>query len=111
MDEQLTKINIKKDFDAKKFYEGMVFYSRAKHNQNKIEYAFSADRVNHEWEQETYKFKDLNTCAKLKLITHQKQVNNKGLVQHTLEIEFSGEQQARQKTLKRIQGITGIKIK
>lgn len=109
---ETAHIHITDDFDARKIYEGMVFYSRGGHNQDKIEVLdYKADNVNHQWREDTYRFKDTNAEVKLTCYSFPNEIPKEGLPSHTLEIEILGEDQTRKKTLERIEAITGIRIR
>jgi len=107
-------INVTDDFDARKIFECMVSYSRGRYNKDKIEFHKpTADRTDHDdhWEEEIYDFLDLKTTSRLKLHSYHTKPIYKGLSSHTLEIEVSGEEQAREKTIRQLEIITGIRIK
>jgi hypothetical protein len=88
-----------------------VVHSRGAYNRNEVTVkGFRADNINHQWREETLEFHELQTEVKLTYYSSPNELPGKELAMHTLEIEISGEKQAREDTIKKLEGITGIKI-
>ena len=108
----VTHISIIDDFNARKIYEGMVFYSRNNTYRDKVEVVgFKADNKEHQWREETYRFKDTNAEAKLTYYSFPSEIPKQCLPLHTLEMEISGDKESREKTIDELENITGIKIR
>ncbi len=104
-------LSITDDFDARHVYRKLQFYSRDAHNSNKVRFGnLKSDNVKHEWEEETLEFLTLGTEVKLTFYSFPCENPKGSLARHTLEIEISGEEQARRDTIRKLEVITGIKI-
>lgn len=106
-----TYLHIADDFDARKIFENAIFYAKCR-GYNDIEASddSKADRLEHKWEEETLNFIDLKTTAKFTYYSLPSGIPKKPLPIHTLEIEISGEDEARKLTIRKLKVITWIKI-
>jgi hypothetical protein len=106
-----THLNITKDFDARKIYENTISYAKCK-SYTEIEVIdFKADKINYLWEEKTLEFIDLKTTAKLTYYNFPSKIPKQPPSVHTLEIEILGETEAKELTIRKLEIITGIKIK
>lgn len=107
-----THLYIADDFDARNIYRNAIFYAKCR-GYTDVEASDDpkADKLEHKWEEETLNFIDLKTSAKLTYYSFSSENPKKPLPIHTLEIEVSGEDEAREATIRKLEIITGIKIK
>lgn len=104
-------ISITDDFKARKIYERMQFYIRDSSNKEEVEILKSiADNKNHQWREETYKFKGINSEVKLTFYSFPSEMPQKELPLHTLEIAIFGEEETRKSSKDKLEEITGISI-
>ena len=104
-------LRVSDDFDARQIYRRLQFYSRDAHNSNEVSVGErKADNIRHQWREEKLEFLELRTEVKLTYYSSPNEIPEKDLAIHTLEIEISGEEQARKDTMKKLEMIIGIKI-
>jgi hypothetical protein len=105
-----TYLRIMDDFDARHIFDRLQFYSRdASHSKEVIFGGLKGDRVEHKWEEETLEFLELQTKVKMTFYTLPTGVKGE-LPRHTLEMEISGEDKAKEKTLEKLWVETGIEV-
>jgi len=108
----ITHLHITNDFNARKIYENALFYAKCRcYTDIEVTNDSKADRLDHKWTEDTLEFIDLKTTAKLTYYSLPSGIPKQPLPIHTLEIEISGEDEARKATIRKLEIITGIKIR
>jgi hypothetical protein len=104
-------LRIMDDFDARHIFTRLQFYSRDASHSKEVSFGgLKADSKEHKWEEETLEFHELKTKVNLTFYILPTGVKDE-LDKHTLEMEVSGEEKAREKTLEKIWAETGINVR
>ena len=100
-------IKIIDSFNARSIYHAVEFYRLDKtHTEIKL-LKSSADNEEHIWREKVLEFTELKTIVKLTYYSHPSKISRK-LPVNTLELEISGDSEARKKTIEKLEQITGI---